>query len=443
MIQAGSRSPSVWRYVAGNGAALLLGLTAAYLALLHGHSITSATIKTGDFLAYYSGAFLVAHGQGVHLYSFGTLGRLQSALLAPLPLRQSILMPYLYPPYLALVMAPLGRLPYSAAYALWLTINALLLVLAMSALEAHSGLSGRVAVRIRLLALCSLPVLFTLFNGQTSILILALLTLSFAAALRGRDGWAGAALAAATIKLPYILPLLLIFLLRRRWRALLSFAAASLALLLAPLPLLGLRIDADYLHTLLQAAGWHNQFGYEAARNNSFAGFTELLLPSPAASIARVILCLAALAALAWCAKGTHKGCPYASIDLPFGLGVVVALLVNPHVLVHDLTLLLIPAAIALGRRTAGRPRGMHRRILASILIATYLAVTLGYWLAFAIPIQLSVLGMSMLGIWLCAASARPASLEPRLNPGPAVVPGHALRVPLRRRSTTARDGIR
>jgi hypothetical protein len=91
------------------------------------------------------------------------------------------------------------------------------------------------------------------------------------------------------------------------------------------------------------------------------------------------------------------------TIDLPFGLATLVALLISPHVLIHDLTLLLVPVAISLHHRQTGL------RHLTALLVGSYLALTVGFALPLVVPIQLAVLAMVGLGLWLFFSSTPPA----------------------------------
>jgi hypothetical protein len=395
--RSGVNQPRLRTYFVGNSVALIAGLMAAYFALLHGHSITTSTIKTGDFMAFYSGSQLLVSGHGSHLYDFAALGRLQTSLLLPLVAPHGILLPYLYPAYQAVALAPLGALPYTAAYAVWMLVNCFALVLVMFTLERYGGVAGRSAGLFRLAALCSIPVLLTLFNGQTSIVITALLSACLLAARSRRDLLAGAALACAMVKLPYVLPVLLVFVILRRWRLLGAFVVSACCLMLIPLPFFGLSIDQQYVRTLLDATKWTSQFGYSPVRNNSLEGFTQLLLPSALSGLVRIVLCLVAIVVLV---ASTRRS---ADLDLPFGLAILVALLVSPHVLAHDLTLLLIPIAVALRYRRGGRAH------LNAILIFTYLSLMIGYWLVYAIPLQLSVVAMCALSVWLVATNSKGA----------------------------------
>ncbi|MBV9282118.1 MAG: DUF2029 domain-containing protein [Chloroflexi bacterium] len=401
-------------YVAGNGLALLTGLIAAYLALMGGGHISSLTIRTGDFIQYYSISQLILGGHGGAIYDFLRLSHVEARLVYPLTLQNGVL-PYLYPPYFALIVAPLAKLPYSAAYLIWLLVNCAVLLATLFALERCGLLGRRAATAARLASICSLPVVMTLALGQVSILICALLTLSYCASRNGREELAGVALALALIKPPYVLPVLVVLVAQRRWRSPAAFALTCVVLLAAPIPLLGASIDTIYAHLLAAVTGWQGQATgvayhhvmiaeatYDPHLNNSFAGLSQLLLSGAGSKVVFYGLSAAALAALAWCAWRS------AGIDLPFALSVVVATLNKPHVLTHDLTLLLIPVWVALRYRSSGPSR------LGWLLAACYAAVTVSDPLSHATPLQVSVLAIVALGAWLLVTSWR---VDTRENP--------------------------
>jgi len=148
----------------------------------------------------------------------------------------------------------------------------------------------------------------------------------------------------------------------------------------------------------------------------NLAGFFQLLCTAPFATVLQWAFSAAALAAVAVIAHRRRL------VDLPFAGATVTALLVNPHVLVHDLSLLLIPAAIAIRH---ARAQGLTLWLL---LTAGYVMALAGIPLSHWIPIQLSVLVMAALLLWLLQAGRRAAGctvhgteddLPPRLRPSP------------------------
>ena len=75
-------------------------------------------------------------------------------------------------------------------------------------------------------------------------------------------------------------------------------------------------------------------------------------------------------------------------LAVQIGLATLAAILISPHVLIHDLALVLLPAAVAL------RLRDRAPRAVAATLTAGYACVIVGLRLVDFVPIQLSVLAM-------------------------------------------------
>jgi len=304
------------------------------------------------------------------------LGRIERNLLAPLPLPSGTI-PNNYAPFFAVALVPFAALPYTLAYYLWLTLNALWLGISLRwlARTAHLGPWGQLIFTGA--AALSVPVIATLVLGQVSFLLLILLSGCFLMLREHRDFLAGSLLALTLFKPQYALPfLLLLFVLNRR-RALVGFVGGAVILAVAPLPILGPAADLQYLHALLAATHYGPHVGGFAPRwNDSFAGFAQLLLPEPVARVTEIGPTLAALGFLAYAVRRI----PF---DHAFGLTVIVALLTSQHVLVHDLSLLLIPATVML---QLARPRAV------ALLTLAYFAIPTGYLLAASIPLQLATL---------------------------------------------------
>jgi hypothetical protein len=409
------------RYVAGNAGAVFVGLTIAYIALVTSGTVNPRLIdlRTIDLMEYLSVSHLILQGHGGGMYDFHHLAVIQSQL-AGQPAANFGVLAFLYPPFLAFALIPLALLPYGWAYVLWLASNLVLLSAALYHLERYARLQGRAATAFRWLSLLFLPVFFVLALGQVSVLLLALVVAAFIALQRGHDELAGVALALACMKPAYIAPLLLVVLLRRRWRACIAFVVSGLVLLVLPVPVLGPRIYLSYESMLRQVTAWQGRSidghlwyqhvaiptgTYAPEWNHSFAGFAELLLSGRGATFLYMALCLIALALLVWCTLRCER------LDIPFGLAVVVGLLVSPHTLIYDDTLLLLPVAIAL------RYRARAPYLLPITLVLGWVAVAVGYRAVFAIPIQITVLAAAMLAGWLAVEMrATPEDARPQLQ---------------------------
>jgi alpha-1,2-mannosyltransferase len=148
-------------------------------------------------------------------------------------------LPFVYPPFAAVVFAPLTVLPVAVLKVLWTVLNLALVVFVARRSAAVMGMPLGAAPTAMLVAvvLALDPVRTTLYLGQINVVLLALVL----ADLTGRRGsrWRGVGVGlAAAVKLTpliFVAYLLLVGRLRAATTAMLTFAAAiGLGFLLAP-----------------------------------------------------------------------------------------------------------------------------------------------------------------------------------------------------------------
>lgn len=188
-------------------------------------TLTPAALRF-DFVNYFGGAQAAAHGTDIYAdfkHSWGT---------------QSWVVAYIYPPFFALLLAPLTSLGLVAAARIWLlVVHAAFLVALALILRIHPELS-RSGRRLFLLAsFAFMPVYLNLKFQQVATVWLLLLTAALWAVLRRRAGLAGIFIAAAaSLK---VSPIFLIPLFARlgRWRVALlggiTLVAVTVASMLA------------------------------------------------------------------------------------------------------------------------------------------------------------------------------------------------------------------
>jgi Glycosyltransferase family 87 len=389
------------RYTLGNTVALMVALSIAYFVLTLSGTVPQELVnpKQTDFMQSFSTARLVLEGKGGQIYDFAAIGQEEYLLAQPMWQRQHV-SPYLYPPTLALLLAPIAVLPYDVAYLLWLLVSCTILVAALYELEQYARLSPRQAFLARFAALASLPVLDCLMLGQLSILLLGIVVLALAYLRRQRQVAAGLALSVTVLKPQYCLMLVLFLAFRGQWRSLLVFFGAGTMLLLFPLVKFGSQIYGSYLREGALIQGWQgrtdhifydhmwvNPSTYAPQSNESFSGLAQgFLSPEPAAVTALILSALVLMAAC-WTARRSPD------LDVAFAIAVVAGLVVSPHTLVYDLTLLLLPAAVLL------RAPSARQALLVFVLV--YVGVAAGYVLAFSSPLHLTVPIMVAIGWWL------------------------------------------
>lgn len=138
-------------------------------------------------------------------------------------------LPYPYPPLLASLLSPLGKVPLAVAYHLW--VGALLVcfgVLVWISIRVVRRCGGPRPVLLVSAAMFLSMILVdsNVYWGQVNVPVVTLVAGATLLALRGRTGWAGALIGVATALKLLPAALMLWFLVRRDWRALGAFAVA-------------------------------------------------------------------------------------------------------------------------------------------------------------------------------------------------------------------------
>jgi hypothetical protein len=273
-----------------------------------------------------------------------------------------------HPPTSVLLALPLAHLDYPDAVLAWNLIS-------LAALGASAWLMNR-SLRVAsspwaLLPLACFLLLCGAFRqqviqGQLNLVLLLLLTGTWAADRIGRPLLAGTLLGtAAAVKLfPGFL--LLYFLVRRDWRAVAAGAASFVLLGAITAGVLGIDAYRDYVGLVVP----HVRGGESSWLNSSLAGFwarlfdpatqqerVDPLLRSAALARGATLVCRAAVVVLvgwsAWRAPTT------AGRDLAFALAMVGMLLVSPVTWDHYFLLLALPVLVvwqALPSRGIARP---------------------------------------------------------------------------------------
>jgi hypothetical protein len=162
------------------------------------------------------------------------------ALSASFPAGQTYIneqLPYINPPLLAWLIAPLTALPVPIAFALWSALSLAALVWAWQIAAPFAGLRK---AALLLVALALWPVLDAFYFGQPSLMALALVAAAWWFCLRNQPLAAGAALAAATGLKPHVVILVPFALAAAgHYRVFLAWAGACVVLAVAFVVTLG------------------------------------------------------------------------------------------------------------------------------------------------------------------------------------------------------------
>ena len=310
-----------------------------------------------DFVAFFTGAKMVASGAASQLYNLDVQAAFQQEIIHPY---KHELLPYLHSPFQIIVYLPLTVMPLRWAYRLWLIITLGIIAVSLLAFGSYFRPASRVGRQIMWLACFSfLPIVGIFFTGQNAAISLLIFTLVFLNIKKGKEGTAGAILALGLFK-PHLVGILAIILLfKRRWRALGCFCLAGAVLIFVSLLMVGWQGAIDYIKLMPKVATWENQYGVFPSQMHNLKAFFYLVFGSDQkgfiiTALALTSLGLFTLLVLSW--KGKWDPSSYL-FDLKFSVLIMVTLLISPHLNTHDLTLWIIPGILVCNYVYRQRPK--------------------------------------------------------------------------------------
>jgi hypothetical protein len=364
--------------------ALLLYLTA--MVLLHAailwRSRELLARGYGDFASFYTAGKILRSGQREHLYDRSLQWQVQQQFASTVDIRKGPL-PYIRPPFHALLFLPLAYLSYASAFRLWLVINLALVTLIAYVLRPVLPRTMADDFKVTdgiLTSLGFFPVAFDLLQGQDAILLLLIVALAFCALQRGADKTSGFLLALGLFKFHLIFPLAAVFLLRKKLALVSSFAATATGLFLVSVCVVGWKVLISYPTYLWQLSQAPALAGMKPRSMPNIRGLASLSTAPANLGHMNWIFALVAiigiiLAAILWRVDNTPT-----NQAVGFSFAIVVDLLVSYYSNSYDLSLLLIPILL-LGRAALDRRQTWS---LNTMLFAGTVALLLFsplYWL--------------------------------------------------------------
>lgn len=280
-----------------------------------------------DFLSFYTGGLLARQGAFHSLYD----PQVQAATEKGIFPGSGVLMPFIRPPFYALLLAPLTWMPLVPAFWVWLTAQLAAL------LGCWWWFAKRFGYDALVFAAFYYPTSVGLSNGQDPVWMLVIFLGAYALAERKRDLAGGAVLGLAVIKfhLLFLVPVALAV--NRRWRMLAGFCGAGALCAAASLLLGGPGIAVQY---------------YELLRRHDI----KTLDPTPVRMINVRSLALNAGFDAPWItvllAGAVVVLLVVASRRAPlwrwFSAASIATLLVAPHIYNYDAGILLLPILLAI-----------------------------------------------------------------------------------------------
>jgi len=357
----------------GYAAAAGAGIGSFLFWTVYWFSFVRGNLRGPDFFNFYAAAKLFVTNGGSAVYDIAMQRQVELQITGADPSR-FIVLPYFHPPYYTLLIAPLAYLDYRNAYYVMAAFNAFLVAALVAILVKSSlRLQGRGWMVAAAMIAGFFPLFVTVLQGQSDLVVLVPLAGAYAAWAKGRYGMAGALSALALSKPQLLLLIPILFLARRSWRALASFAGVLLALGVISVAGFGFGPVITYLTSVgTWAITGHlpntGQLVYTDPAVYSLRNILEAV-PGGGKVVAFVILVL--LLALVALSLSWRPDKP----RLDFALAIAASLVLSPHQNVHDLALLVIPGFALADLALAGQLRWPH--VAVAVLFFAYAAIDL------------------------------------------------------------------
>ena len=321
-----------------------------------------------DFLQFYAAAWLVARGRIAELYDWDTFARTLPSLV---PGIGDLLFLPIYPPQVALLLSPLGRLSYGEALLAWSVMSVALYVLGIYLALRLLPALRRYAVEAVAFALGFPPFIQLIAHGQIATLAIVPLFGAFAAFRAGRPILAGLLLGLLTFKPQLgtfaIAGLVLWPSLRLLIGVCTGIAVQATVVVMAA----GGQPLVDYASVVLRLLSEPGAFEPKIWAMHSLRAAIVLVAGPGAVATALWAAGCVAVMWMAWRAWTQHE-----SKELRFAILSIAALLVNPHLYIYDLVLVAVPVAclVAWMRETCQPAATMRGRMLLALVWLPLLA---------------------------------------------------------------------
>ena len=354
-----------------------------------------------DFVLYYSAAKILNDDKGAQLFELEVQRKYQENFGGG---HRDWDLPFNHPPYELLPLRPLAKFSFPVAHALWTAISIVLLAIALVRLFPFLEATYRCLFALMLLAF--FPTVTALKMGQDSLITTLLLAETFVSLKHKRYAIAGGLLAVGLYKPQFVLPLLGILFMHRRWASVLGFTSVGLLLAAISLVMVGQDGLMGLVRLWLPMINRGHVVWPELMTN--VRGLVYMILQpaglTEATNALTVVFSVATYAATLqlWPPDAEEKDDLF---DLRFAAAVVMTALVSFHSYSYDGTLLVIPLVIMLNHvLKASGPYPLRHRIFLALLIAWFVPLVpnvllrgaLLAWWAVPLPILFAVIAIEI-----------------------------------------------
>lgn len=295
----------------------------------------SANATSSDFASHYAAGELVRQHPG-ELYSLAVQREYQGALGA------KKFLPWAHPALEAVLFVPLTMMQVGTAFRVWEALNLIALCGIALALRRYLGdLTG--AQMGAVFAAAMIPLGSGLAAGQDHIFCVLLYTWAFLLIENGRDVWGGCIFGLTFVRFQLAIPILIFFLITKRWRVAGAAVATVVAMIAGSIALVGRTGIQDYRTTIVYLGMVHD--AGSVTRMPCLRGLMGLAMRDPrelalaTAVVSAVVLGIAAV----WWARVQE-------FDLAFASALLLALAVDYHAFMYELSVVTLAGILAVRR---------------------------------------------------------------------------------------------
>lgn len=325
-----------------------------------------------DFAIFYHSARNALHGADIysriHVEDY-------YIILHNMPKMHALLQLNLNPPFVILLLLPLGLLDYGFALIIWNTVGLILLLMSLRAVMHQLNWSFEAQVKAAIVLFLAYPVLANVMTGQLGALISFLIIQVWLQARKEREGLAGVFLGIA-IAIKFFPGLLLFwFLLQKRWHTFFTACAVTAACMLVALWVFGFDSYLHYLRNihgiLWYSASWNaSLLGFIWRVATDFKHFPDVTVPMFVSLIYYGLFAVSLVVLLRFTHRQLQKDNTERQRDLLFALFSVAMLILSPLGWSYYFPIMMLPLAILLREQSEWLQSDWVVVAMASVLLA-------------------------------------------------------------------------
>jgi alpha-1,2-mannosyltransferase len=314
----------------------LFGLVALAVVLVAAvlWSANSSNVERTDFALTYVGAHIVHTGMGMRLYDIGLQVQLRDSMF-----RNASPIYFEHPPFEAIALAPLAAIPFRTAYLIWGVFNVAVVLALIVWLRRYLPWPCE-DIGYLCLWLLFAPILVAIYQGQTSIIVLASFAGTFALLKSEHPLAAGLALGMGLLKFQFAIPMAMVFLFRRQWRFLSGFAISAIILGVLSWATIGWNGILSYARLLSKVESNPQNVSFGSVVDMpTLHGLVYAFGGKHLGDLGlNAVVSVLSIALLTWVTRKWNEGSDF---DLMFAAAVAASLLAGSHMFTQDFSPLL------------------------------------------------------------------------------------------------------